>query len=57
MNLSIYIFANLCRAMNHHGVGCWLLREDLKIDGSNFPGWCLRLRNVLLHNDLLFMIE
>jgi hypothetical protein len=57
MNFSNYIFANLCRRMYHLGVGCWLLGEDLKIDGSNFPGWCLHLRNVLLHNDLLFMIE
>jgi hypothetical protein len=43
--------------MNHLGVGRWLLGEDLKTDGSNFPTWCLRLRNILLHNDLLFMIE
>jgi hypothetical protein len=43
--------------MYHLGVGCWLLGEDLKLDGSNFPGWCLRLRNVLLHNDPLFKIE
>jgi hypothetical protein len=42
--------------MYHLGVGCYLLGEDLRIDGSNFPGWHLRLRNVLLHNDLLFMI-
>jgi hypothetical protein len=57
MNFSIYIFANFCRTMYHLGVGCWLLGGDLKLDGSNFPGWCLRLRNVLLHNNLLFMIE
>jgi hypothetical protein len=43
--------------MYHLGIGCWLLGEDLKLDGSNFPGWCLRLKNVLMHNDLLFMIE
>jgi hypothetical protein len=57
MNFSIYIFANLCRIMYHLGVVVWLCGEDLKIDGSNFPGWCLHLRNVLLPNDLLFMIE
>jgi hypothetical protein len=57
MNFSIYIFGNLCRTMYHLGVGCWLLGEDLKIDGSNFPRWCLRLTNVLLHNDMLFMME
>jgi hypothetical protein len=43
--------------MYHLGVGCWLLGEDLKIDGSDFPRWCLHLRNVFLHNYLLFMIE
>jgi hypothetical protein len=57
MNFSIYIFANLFRIMYHLGVNCYLLGEDLRIDGSNFPGWCLHLRNILLHNDLLFMIE
>jgi hypothetical protein len=43
--------------MYHLGVGCYLLGEDLRIDGSNFPRWFVHLRNVLLHNDLLFMIE
>jgi hypothetical protein len=43
--------------MYHLGVGCYLLGEDLRLDGSNFLGWCLHLRNVLLHNDMLFMIE
>jgi hypothetical protein len=43
--------------MYHLGVGCYFLGEDLRIDGLNFPGWFLHLRNVLLHNDLLFMIE
>jgi hypothetical protein len=57
MNFSIYIFANLCRTVFHLGVGCYLLGEDLRIDGSNFPGWCLHLRNVLLHNDLPFIIK
>jgi hypothetical protein len=53
MNFSIYIFANLCRKMYHLGVGCYLLGDDLRLDGSNFPRWHLCLRNVLPHNDLL----
>jgi hypothetical protein len=57
MNFSIHTFANLCRTMYHFGVGCYLLADDLRLDGSNFPGWHLCLRNVLFHNDLLFMIR
>jgi hypothetical protein len=57
MNFSIYAFANLCRTMYHFRVGCYLLGDDLRLDGSNFPGWYLRLRNVLLHNGLIFMIR
>jgi hypothetical protein len=34
-----------------------LLGDDLRLDGSNFPGWYLLLRNVLLHGDMLFMIR
>jgi hypothetical protein len=55
MNFSIYTFANLCRTMYHLKVGCYLLGHDLRIDGSNFPRCHLRLRDILLHNDLLFM--
>jgi hypothetical protein len=43
--------------MYHLGVGCYLLGGDLRLDGSNFPGWHLCLRNILLHNDLFFMIR
>jgi hypothetical protein len=43
--------------MYHLEVGCFLLGEDLKIDGSNFPRWYQRLRSVLLNNDLLYMIK
>jgi hypothetical protein len=57
MNFSIYTFANLCRTMYHLGVGCCLLEDDLRLDGSNFLVWYLRLRNVVLHSDLLFMIH
>jgi hypothetical protein len=32
--------------MYHLVVGYYLLGDDLRIDGSNFPGWHLSLRNV-----------
>jgi hypothetical protein len=38
-------------------VGCFLLGDNLKVNGSNFPRWYQRLRNVLLHNDLLYVIK
>jgi hypothetical protein len=43
--------------MYHLKVGCFLLGENLKIDGSNFPRWYQRLRNILLHNDLFYVIK
>jgi hypothetical protein len=57
MNFSIYTFANLCKKMYHLKVGCFLLGDNLKFDGSNFPRWYQCLTNVLLNNDLLYVIK
>ncbi|KAM0931168.1 hypothetical protein ACQ4PT_000508 [Festuca glaucescens] len=41
-------FVNFCSFVHN---------EELKVDGSNFIDWCQRLRDVLISNDLLYVIE
>ena len=37
--------------------GSFLRDEELKSDGSNFIDWYQRLRDILISNDLLYMIQ
>jgi hypothetical protein len=43
--------------MHNFDFSSFLWEEDLKFDGSNFPSWHRHVRNFIMQNDLLCVIE
>jgi hypothetical protein len=43
--------------MHHFDFSSFLWEEDLKFDGSNFPSCHQRVTNLIMQNDLLYVIE